>query len=157
MDIEECVCLAIENGEECLNYPRWIEDDWQKEHLDLLKRAHKILELRSDRCSRALRYISSTVIIVGQVCQHHSRHFARRLHTLLMIRGDVNSDMREPPVSVRGDTVRTAVARAARKRAVRSAKCLTPDQGRAGREGLRNELESIPSSPTGELTCIDKV
>lgn len=64
-----------------------------------------------------------------------------------MIRGDARSDLHEPTITrVRSGRVRTAAFGAARKRALRAARFLTPEYGRLRSEDLLIELASgLPS------------
>lgn len=151
-------CLAIEHGQECLHNPRWIEEDWSEERLHILQRERYAFECDPESYSREQRVVLSRRIIHGQVCLHHSRYCAERLHILQMIRGDVRSDLHEPATTrVRSGCVRTAAARAARKRALRAAKSLAPEKGRPCPDDLLDELESGPPSLTSMLLCRQKI
>jgi hypothetical protein len=143
-------CLAIEHDQKCLNNPRWIEEDWSEERLHALQRERHDFEQDPEFCSREQRIELSKRIIHGQVCLYHYHNCAERLHILQMIRGDAKGDLNETAtIGVRSGRVRTTAARAARKKAVRAARSLTPEQGRQGGENLRDEFESTPSSLSG--------
>ena len=143
-------CLAIEHDQKCLNNPRWIEEDWSEERLYTLQLERHAFERDPESYSRERRVVLSKRIIHGQVCLHHSRYCAERLHVLQMIRGDAIGDLQEPTTNrVRSGGVRIAAARVARKRAVRAARSLTPEQGRQGQRSLRDEFESRASTRTG--------
>lgn len=148
-------CLAVEHNQECLHNPRWIEEDWSEERLLTLQRERHGFERDPESYTREQRVILSRRIIHGQVCLHHSRYCTERLHILKMIRGDANSDLHEPTTTrMSSGRVRTAAARAARKRAVRAARSLTPDLGRPGPEDLLDELASrSPSFTSMPLYC----
>lgn len=149
-------CLAVEHNQECLYNPRWIEEGWSEERLHVLQCERFAFECDAESYSRGQRVILSRRITHGQVCLHHSRYCAERLHILQMIRGDARSDLHEPTTTgVRRGRVRTAAARAARKRAVRAARSLTPEQGRLGSGNLQDELESGPPLFTGNLIRIE--
>lgn len=153
-------CLATAHDQECLNNPRWIEEDWPEERLHALQRERHAFEHDPEFYSREQRIELSRHIIHGQVCLYHYHYCAERLHILQMIRGDAKGDLNETAtIGVRIGRTRTTVARAARKKAVRSARSLTPEQGRQGGESLQDEFESTPSSLIGKLILIhiDKV
>jgi hypothetical protein len=143
-------CLAIEDGDECVHNPRWIEEDWSEERLHSLQRERRAFEHDPEFYSREQRIELSKRIIHGRVCLYHYHYCAERLHILQMIRGDAKGDLNETAtIGVRSGRVRTTAARAARKRAVRAARSLTPEQGRQGGESLRDGFEGAPSSLTG--------
>jgi len=150
-------CLAIEHGDECLNNPRWIEEDWSDERSNDLQHARNNFEHNPESFSHEQRVAISKRIIHGQTCQHHSRLYAKRLHTLQMIRGDAISDLREIPFTrVRSGRVRTAAARGAKRKAVPVAISLTPEQGRSGHHGFPDEFDSRSSLATGEWTPLKR-
>lgn len=151
-------CLAVEHNQECLHNPRWIEEDWSEERVHVLQRERHAFERDAEFYSREQRLELSRRIIHGQVCLHHSHYCAERLHILQMIREDARSDLYETkPTRLRGGRVRTAAARAARKRALRAARFLTPEQGRPCPDDLMDELESGPPSLTSMLLFRQKV
>jgi hypothetical protein len=144
-------CLAVEYEEECPYNPRSIQEDWSIERRHLLQRVRDAFEHDPQSFSRARRIILSKHIIYGQVCQYHHRHHAERLHTLHVIRGDAINDLLEPtPTRVSRGRVRTAAARRARKREVRSANCLALGHGREGDQELADTDEGTPSSAAGK-------
>jgi hypothetical protein len=148
-------CLATEHDQECLNNPRWIEEDWPEERLQALQLERHAFECHPKSYSREQRIELSKRIVHGQVCLYHYHYCAERLHILQMIRGDAKGDLNETAtIGVRIGRMRATAARAARKKAVRAARSLTPEQGRHGGESLRDELESTPSSLTGKLILI---
>ena len=144
-------CLATEHDQECLHNPRWIEEDWSHERVHALKCERRAFECDPESYSREQRVRLSRRIIHGQVCRHHSLCCADRLHILQMIRGDAKGDLSGlTTTGARSGRVRTAAARKAKKRAVRAARSLTPEQGRQDRQGLRDEFKSTPSWLTGD-------
>ena len=150
-------CLAVEHNQECLHNPRWIEEDWSEERLHVLQRERWAFEFNAESYNREQRVTLSKRIIHGQVCLHHSRYCAERLHILQMIRGDARSDLRKPTtMGIRRVRVRTAAARAAKKNTVRAARSLTPEHGRPGPEDLIDGLASRPASLTSMVFCRQK-
>jgi hypothetical protein len=109
-------CLAIEDHEECLCNPRWIEKDWSVELVEHLQRAQDDLENDSEWFSRNQGVNMSRSIVHGRACLEHGQH-AERLHTLQMIRGDVRSDLVDPSCpNARNALALAAAGRRARKR-----------------------------------------
>jgi hypothetical protein len=91
----------------------------------------------------------SNSIIRGRVCLEHVQHM-ERLHTLQMIRGDARGDLVDPLCPKTRDALpRTAAIRRARKKYVRAARSLTPEQGRAGHKPLTDSTGGTPSCTIG--------
>jgi hypothetical protein len=142
-------CPAIEHHEECLRNPRWIEEDWSLERVEYLQRAQDDFENDSEWFSRDQRVNMSRSIIYGRVYLEHAQH-TERLHTLQMIRGDARGDIIDPScLKARNSLARTAAIRRARKRYVRAARSLTPEQGRAGHKPLTDSIGGTPSCTIG--------
>lgn len=145
-------CPAVENHRHCEHKPRWIEEDWSVQRIENLMRARADLHYRFDSFDRDHRIARSKALMHGQVCVAHGDH-VRRLHTLNMIRGDARSDLRGSRHSTaRTGRTRTARARAARKRVVRTARAMSPEQGRSGGVEMPDDFGDRSPSPPSELT-----
>lgn len=149
-------CLAIENLDECVHNPRWIEEYWSVERVESLQRTQEDLKHDSESYSRHQRVDMSRRIVHGQVCLEHARH-AKRLHTLQMIRGDARSDLATLSLpEIQSGRARIAAVRRAKKKVVRAVRSLTPEKGRAGVEDLTKHLGEITSCSSGKLKQMTK-
>jgi hypothetical protein len=144
-------CLATEDHEDCLRNTRWIEEDWILERVEHLQRAQDDFENLNDSewFSRDQRVSMSRSIIRGRACLEHAQH-TERLHTLQMIRGNARGDLIDPScLKAKNALARTAAIRRARKRYVRAARSLMPEQGRAGHKPLTDSIGGTPSCTIG--------
>lgn len=150
-------CLVIEDGKECIQNPRWIEEDWPEWRQRVLRRQRHAFECHPGSFSREIRLSMSEGIIGGQVCRHHSRQYYKRLRTLLMIRGDANGDLRDPVnIGLLCRDVQIAVARAARERTTKAARSVTSVQARHGQVGSRYAFEDrLSIDPHRQVFSID--
>lgn len=104
-------CPAVENNQQCLNNPRWIEEDWPTDRVSGLKLANSDLEKHWGSFDRDQKMERSKTLLHGQVCTNH-QHQIKHLHTLKMLRGFARDDLKKP----KAGRVRKATGRAGRKR-----------------------------------------